>query len=121
MVEAKGNRKKGVWIADALNEAEIPVMIPSELQKLKELANSMTFRHGPHTLGMMRKDLIHSQMKFETPRGDIYFQARELGLWYVELLLLRIFDYRGNHGNRLSQEWRGEVELVPWAVEGGDP
>ena len=96
-------------------------MIPSELQKLKELANSMTFRHGPHTLVMLRNNLIHSQMKFETPRGDIYFQARELGLWYVELLLLQIFDYRGNHGNRLSQECRGEVELVPWAVERGDP
>ena len=120
LVGAKGDRKEGVWIANALNEAEIPVMIPSELQKLKELANSMKFRHGPHTLVMMRNNLIHSQMKFETPRGDIYFQARELGLWYVELLLLRIFDYRGNHGNRLSQEWRGEVELVPWAVEGGD-
>ena len=121
LVEAKGNRKEGVWIADALNEAGIPVMIPSELQKLKELANSMTFQHGPHTLVMMRNNLIHSQMEFETLPGDIYFQARELGLWYVELLLLRIFDYRGNHGNRLSQEWRGEVELVPWAVEGGDP
>ena len=121
LVEAKGNRKEGVWIADALNEAGIPVMIPSELQKLKELANSMTFQHGPHTLVMMRNNLIHSQMKFATLPGDIYFQARELGLWYVELLLLRIFDYRGNYGNRLSQEWRGEVELVPWAVEGGDP
>ena len=121
LVEARGNRKEGVWIADALNEAGIPVMIPSELQKLKELTNSMTFQHGPHTLVMMRNNLIHSQMKFETLPGDIYFQARELGLWYVELLLLRIFAYRGNHGNRLSQEWRGEVKLVPWAVEGGDP
>ena len=107
-VGAKGG-KEGVWIANALDKAGIPVVIPSELQKLKELANSMKFRHGPHTLVMMRNDLIHSQMKYETPRGDIYFQARELGLWYVELLLLRIFDYRGNHGNRLSQEWRGEV------------
>ena len=120
-VEAKGNRKEGVWIADALNEAGIPVMIPSELQKLKELTNSKTFQHGPHMLVKMRNNLIHSQMEFETLPGDIYFQARQLGLWYVELLLLHIFDYRGNHGNRLSQEWRGEVELVPWAVERGDP
>ena len=122
LVGAKGGREKeGVWVANALDKAGIPVLIPSELQKLKELANNMKVRHGPHTLVMMRNNLIHSQMKFETPRGDIYSQARELGLWYVELLLLHNFDYRGNHGNRLSQEWRGEVELVPWAVEGGDP
>ena len=121
LVGARGNRKEGVWIADALKEAGIPKMIPSELQKLKEWTNSKKFQHGPHMLVKMRNDLIHSQMEFETLPGDIYFQARQLGLWYVELLLLRIFDYKGNHGNRLSQEWRGEVELVPWAVEGSDP
>ena len=121
LVEAKGNRKEGVWIADALNEAGIPVTIPSELQKLKELTNSKTFQHGPHMLVKMRNNLIHAQMEFETLPGDIYFQARQLGLWYVELLLLRIFDYKGKHGNRLFQGWRGEVRLVPWAVKGGDP
>ena len=116
LVGAKSGKKEGVWISNALDKAGIPVVIPSELQKLKELANSMKVWHGPHTLVMMRNNLIHSQMKFETPCSDVYFQAQELGLWYVELLLLRIFDYRGNHGNRLSQEWRGEVELVPWAI-----
>ena len=121
LVEAKGNRKEGVWIADALNEAGIPVMIPSELQKLKELTNSMTFQHGPHTLVKMRNDLIHSEMKFEMPPGDIYFQARKLGLWYVELMLLNRFGYAGQYGNRLAQEWQGQVERVPWAVERGEP
>ena len=81
----------------------------------------MKFQHGPHTLVEIRNDLIHSQMKFETPPGDIYSQARELGLWYVELMLLSIFDYKGKYGNRLAQEWSGQIELVPWAVEGGDP
>ena len=117
LVEAKGDRKEGAWIADALKDAGIPVMIPSELQKLKEFVNSMKFQHGPHTLVTIRNDLIHSKMKLETLRCEIYFQARELGLWYVELMLLRIFGYKGKYGNRLTQEWRGEVELVPWAVE----
>ena len=93
--EFKGNRKEGAWIADALKEAGIPREIPSELKSLKELANSMTFRHGPHTLVNMRNDLVHSEMKLETPSGDIYFQARELGLWYVELMLLKRFGYAG--------------------------
>ena len=69
----------------------------------------------------MRNDLIHSQMEFETLPGDIYFQARQLGLWYVELLLLRIFDYKAQPRKSLIPRIRGEVELVPWAVEGGDP
>ncbi len=121
LARSKGDRKEGVWIADALKEAGIPVMIPSELKKLKELANSMTFRHGPHTLVKMRNDLIHSEMKLETPSGDTYFQARELGLWYVELMLLKRFGYSGQYGNRLAQEWQGQVERVPWAVEEREP
>ena len=117
---AKG-KKEGAWIADALKEAGIPPEIPSELKELKELANSMALQHGPHTLVKMRNDLIHSEMKSETPTGDIYFQARELGLWYAELMLLNRFGYAGQYGNRLAQEWQGQVERVPWAVEGRDP
>ena len=119
--EFKGNRKEGAWIADALKEAGIPREIPSELKSLKELANSMTFRQGSHTLVNMRNDLVHSEMKLETPSGGIYFQARELGLWYVELMLLKRFGYAGQYGNRLAQEWQGQVERVPWAVEGRSP
>ena len=119
LAKAKGNRKEGAGarITDALKEAGIPWEIPSELKKLKELANSMTFRDGPQTLVEMRNDLVHSKMKLETPSGDIYFQARELGLWYVELMLLKSFCYAGQYGNRLAQEWQGQVEPVPWAIE----
>ena len=120
LVGAQG-KKKGAWIADALKEAGIPPEIPSELKELKELANSMALQHGPHTLVKMRNYLIHSEMKSETPTGDIYFQARELGLWYAELMLLNRFGYAGQYGNRLAQEWQGQVERVPWAVEGRDP
>ncbi len=39
-----------------------------------------------------------------------------IGLCYLELLILRILDYNGNYANRLSQnEWRPENEdVVPW-------
>ena len=118
LVQAKGGRKEGEWIADALTEARIPVVIPSELEKLRGLMDSNTFQHGPHTLVEIRNDLVHSQMELKTLNSGTYAQARELGLWYTELMLLRIFGYKGKYGNRLTQEWRGEVELVPWAVEG---
>ena len=85
LVQAKGFREEGVWIADALNKARIPVLIPSELQKLKEFIEKMKFQHGPHTLVKIRNDLVHSKMNLKTLRSDIYLQPKELGLWYVEL------------------------------------
>ena len=114
LVQAKGSRKEGVWIADALKEARIPKEIPPQLRKLREFTKIKGFDHGPHTLVKIRNELVHSQMELETLQTDIYAQARELGLWYVELMLLNRFGYAGQYGNRLAQEWRGQVECVPW-------
>ena len=113
--------KEGEWIKYALNKAGIPVTIPPELNQLREFAGKWGFQHGPHAFVEIRNDLVHSEMKLETPNGEIYWQARELGLWYVELMLLSKFGYLGVYGNRLTQEWRGQVEPVPWALDGGDP
>lgn len=44
-------------------------------------------------------------------RTDVW----SLGLWCLELCLLRLFEYRGTYGNRITQMWTGEVVPVPWA------
>ena len=111
----KGNRNEGEWIADALEEANICVDIPPQLQNLKRFMKRRSFDNGPHTLVKIRNDLIHSNMKLKTLPSDIYAQARKLGLWYVELMLLKRFGYAGLYGNRLTQEWQGQVERVPRA------
>ena len=115
LVEAQGNRKEGVWIADALEKASICVDIPPQLQNLRKFMKRRSFANGPRTLVEIRNDLIHSNMKLKTLPSDIYAQARELGLWYVELMLLNRFGYAGLYGNRLTQEWQGQVERVPRA------
>jgi len=45
------------------------------------------------------------------------FEAYLLSLWYLELVLLWLFDYRGKYSNRLGWKgWNAEsVECVPWA------
>ena len=116
MVGKKGDKRgKGVWIADALKTAGIPTQIRSRLRNLKRFMERRNLDHGPHTLVKIRNGLVHSDMKRGISSGRIHEQARELGLWYVELMLLNKFGYAGKYGNRLTQEWRGQVELVPWA------
>ena len=48
---------------------------------------------------------------------DAYLEARDLGQWYVELLLLTLFGYEGQYANRLAYKYEGrwEPEIVPWA------
>jgi hypothetical protein len=42
-------------------------------------------------------------------------ELQELALWYAELALLRVIDFKGNYSNRLGAKVTGIVEPVPWA------
>ena len=104
--------KEGAWIARALCNVNADYGIPAPF---KEAMGTERFAHGPHALVAIRNDLVHEEMKHDILTFEAYRQARELGLWYVELLLLALFGYRGLYSNRLTGEWTGDVERVPWA------
>ena len=106
--------KTGEWIARAFNKVGICAAIPSSCKKLTKLQAKFNWQHGPHALTDIRNDLVHPEQKFK----DIsipYFEAWKLGQWYLDLLLLKLFGFNGEYGNRLTQEWVGQVERVPWA------
>ena len=105
--------KEGNWIARALCEVNNDLSVPQSLRKA--LGNAKSFAHGPHALVEIRNDLVHPEMKRGILSSEAYRQARKLGLWYVELLLLKLFGYRGLYSNRLTRKWTGDVETVPWA------
>lgn len=46
-------------------------------------------------------------------------QAWRLGLWVLELVLLRLFNYSGTYRNRITAEWSHDNERVPWADPAG--
>ncbi len=99
-------------ISKALREAHIDAAVPAKCKELLALKK----KDGPHLLAYIRNDLVHSRMdRYMSP--EAYMQARELGLWYVELLLLRLIDYKGQYANRITYMYkdRKEPELVPWA------
>jgi hypothetical protein len=58
--------------------------------------------------------LIHSEHRQSGQFSDAYYDAWNLGLWYLEMSILAICGYYGTYGNRLKQRHVGEVENVPW-------
>ena len=105
----------GQRIADMLLELGVDPQIPTPCNGLTELAKQNSFQHGPHTLVEIRNSLIHSQSTLRIHSIDVYHEAKQLGLWYVELLLLRMFKYTGEYASRLTDVQRpGATELVPW-------
>ena len=107
----KKQEKTGIWIGRALGEAHISETIPTELQHLVALPKERGWSTGPHAIVAARNDLVHPRM-VSPVSTEALIEARRLSQWYVELLLLKLFDYSGSYRNRIKNEW----EPVPWAV-----
>ena len=110
-------RKSSDTIKKALVNSGICVDIPNSCHNLFNFAEEHELKHGPHALTELRNDMIHAQQKYGIIPSGVYFEAKNLGLWYVEMLLLRFFNYNGVYSNRLVPRWVGEVEAVPWAQD----
>lgn len=105
-----------------LSSCEIPLAIPSSLCELTKSATAHNWADGPHAITEVRNALVHASPKkrkkvLGADTGTRY-EAWWLGLWYLELVLLWLFDFRGKYSDRLVRDGgKGqEVRLVPWAA-----
>lgn len=74
---------------------------------------------GPEAFTKIRNALVHGQesKRSELKKIDLRakYQALQLGIWYVELALLFILDYKGKYNNRTDGNYnRNTGTLVPW-------
>ncbi len=101
--------------------AGIPTAIPAELDHLTRLAKAENWPDSPTAMTMIRNTITHPTRKNREKYGkhthDARFDAWRLGLWYLELCLLRLFEYGGTYASRITQRWTGQVESVPWVTE----
>ena len=111
----------GIRIASALRKAGIDPRIPVQCPELSALAQRNGWSHGPHALVEVRNSLVHPNNRVGPVSPAAYAEARDLGQWYVELMLLREFDYSGRYNNRLPHAagHGAPIEDVPWAVTSG--
>ena len=111
---------KNLWASDKFrllfSSLRIPLDIPLATSKLKKLAQNqkMKWIDAPHALTEIRNSLIHPEHKKRGQFDSAYFDAWNLGLWYLEMGILAICGYNGTYGNRLNLRREGQVENVPW-------
>ena len=105
----------GEWIAQALNAIGIATDVPGRLSELKGFQKRKGWKHGPHVIVEFRNPMIHAVSDDDEVSIDVYHEAKQLALWYLELALLRTFGYSGPYACRLvSVQSAGRTELVPW-------
>ncbi len=121
LLEEQGRKesgKPGQRIRAALKSLGVDTGIPAEYSDLGTYCMQNELSEGPRAIVEIRNALVHSDMQHGILCTEVYAQARELGLWYVELMLLYFIDYRGQYFNRTAHAWQGQGELVPWAKSG---
>jgi hypothetical protein len=94
----------------------LPLDIPVEAPELKQLSTNgpTNWLDTPYALTEIRNSLVHPEHKRRGQFTSAYYEAWNLGLWYLEMSLLAICGYRGTYANRLKQRSVGQVENVPW-------
>jgi len=93
----------------------IPPEIPQKFSKIEELSAKEGFADAPRFLTELRNSMVHPDNKRRNLFSDLYPDTWRLGMWYLELAILRLCNYEGTYANRLADEhWVGEVEDVPW-------
>ncbi|HPD49698.1 MAG TPA: hypothetical protein PLM84_04665 [Smithellaceae bacterium] len=112
------NGFKDLWASDKFrilfSSLGIPLEIPNETPEILRLAKDLNWLDAPHALTEIRNSLVHPEHKRRRQLDSIYYEAWNLGLWYLEMGLLAVCDYSGTYGNRLKQRYVGQVENVPW-------
>ncbi len=98
-----------------LTSLGLPKEIPPQLTVITKLAGELRWEDGPQALTEVRNYLVHPSEKYEGKFSGVYAEAWNLAQWYLDLVLLRLCNHNGDYGNRITQEWTGQVESVPWA------
>lgn len=102
-----------------LHWAGIPIGIPTALSDLSSRASSENWSDTAEAMTAIRNNITHPTRRNRKKFAANSFQTRldiwNLGLWNLELCLLRLFGYNGGYANRLTRKWAGQTEMVPWA------
>jgi hypothetical protein len=108
----------GEKLAKLLETMKVPTTIPVRLSELTAFATSNGWVDATAALAEIRHGYVHANKKRRTivlaAPNVATFQAWQLSLWYQELALLYFLNHRGEYRNRLTAEWLGIVEKVPW-------
>lgn len=101
-----------------LSQFNTNIELPKYFENIKSYLASNNDIHDEIDLFVqIRNSIIHSQeekrKKLSKIPNKVKYEAQQLGLWYIEISLLKILKFKGKYRNRCSGKlWAGEDEEV---------
>ena len=118
----KKNKSAEKLLRISLEKIGINNEIPEPFQDLNNFSThevsqkSRCYRgDGPEAIVKIRNDLIHKEKRYGHLSVEVQMDALRLSLWYLEVILLKKFEYCGQYMNRLRFADGNPFENVPWA------
>lgn len=103
-----------------LLQCGVPLEIPDSLTELLKASKELNWVDGAQALTEIRNAIVHPNPKkrqkyLNRPFAE-QIDAYKLGLWYLELILLNLFEYKGDYFNRIANKefYQENIEAVPW-------
>ena len=108
------NGSKNV-LRQTLESQGIGCEIPASCGSLKAVAQQENWTDGPEAIRKIRNEFVHPKRRHAHIPVEAQLDARNLSLKYIELMLLKSFQYYGRYVNRLAAAGEDPYENVPWA------
>lgn len=117
------NRKPngGEKLEKLFKNANLPLNLTAQFYDPSLLGNLGVFATEknismPKAITEIRNRITHPQLKngiLEIHPADLRKEVWRVGLWYLELVLLDLFEYQGTYKNRLKFTWEGDYDRSP--------
>jgi hypothetical protein len=94
--------------------------IPSAFSELTNYkSNNSEIIDGPEAIIQIRNAIIHSQLEKRKKLNKIdpyaKLQSLELSIWYIEMIILNVLDYKGMYMDRRNRLSDNKQSFVPWS------
>ena len=118
------NERPEKFLRTSLEKLGIDNVIPESFQDLKNFSTQEVRQKrdqnrykgdGPEAIVEIRNHLIHKEKRYGRLSVEVQMDALRLSLWYIEVILLKKFEYCGQYMNRLKVADENPFENVPWA------
>ena len=102
-----------------MNQIGASLEIPSEATDLRKVCDEFNWHDGPEVIAQLRNCIVHpirkNREKLNRVSNLARYEAWQLALEYLTLVLLKQCEYNGRYLPRMAKGWAGAERLVPWA------
>ncbi|MCY4610951.1 MAG: hypothetical protein OXC38_04550 [Gammaproteobacteria bacterium] len=89
-------------LSEMLRKLSIDGKIPDYCESLKDFASQNNLNNAPQIIAEIRNDMVHSERKHISLPAEVQFNTLYLAQCYIEMVLLKKFEYCGRYLNRLK-------------------